>query len=139
MRFMILVKAAADSEAGAPSDECLGDECLGKEIADYLGELAAAGVLVDVNRLQPSSEGWRIEWSGGRKIVTDGPFAETKELICGYTLIEVASREEAVAWAARFPNPARGHGAIEVRQLAEPDAFGDIPGIERRRALQAGR
>jgi hypothetical protein len=125
MRFMILVKATADSEAGAPLDECLVGE-----IADYLGELAKAGVLVDVNRLRPSSDGWRVEWAGGRKIVTDGPFAETKELIAGFTIIEVASREEAIAWTERFPWPPHGTGAIEVRQVFEPKDFG-VPGIER--------
>jgi hypothetical protein len=132
MRFMILVKATADSEAGA-----LPDESLLNAMADYHGELARAGVLVDANGLHPTSKGWRIEWSDGRKIVTDGPFAETKELIAGYTIINVASREEAIEWAGRFPNPALGDGAIEVRQIFELEDFGDIPGIERFRELEA--
>jgi hypothetical protein len=108
MRFMILVKATAESEAGA-----LPNESLLNVMAAYHEELAKAGVLVDADGLQPTSRGWRIEWSGGRKIVTDGPFAETKELIAGYTIINVASREEAIAWAGRYPNPALGDGAIE--------------------------
>ncbi len=134
MRFMILVKATADSEAGA-----LPDEGLLNAMADYHEELAKAGVLVDANGLQPTSRGWRIEWAGGRKIVTDGPFAETKELIAGYTIINVASREAAVDWASRFPNPALGDGAIEVRQIFELEDFGEIPGIARFRALEDNR
>lgn len=136
MRFMILVKATAESEAGG-----LPDECLLNVMADYHEELAKAGVLVDASGLQPTSKGWRIEWSSGRKIVTDGPFAETKELIAGYTIIDVASREEAIAWAGRFPNPAPDAaftgGAIEIRQVYGLEDFGDIPGIERFRALEA--
>ena len=131
---MILVKATADSEAGA-----LPTENLLEAMADYHEQLAQAGVLVDANGLQPTSEGWRIEWSAGRKIVTDGPFAETKELIAGYTIIDVPSRQEAVVWAGRFPNPAVGDGAIEVRRIYELDDFGDMPGIERFRALETSR
>jgi hypothetical protein len=134
MRFMILVKATANSEVGA-----LPREDLLNAMADYHDRLAGAGVLVDANGLQPSSKGWRIEWSGGRKIVTDGPFAETKEQIAGYTIIDVASRDEAVAWAGRFPNPALGDGAIEVRQMFELDDFGDIPGVERFRELEGAK
>ena len=131
MRFMILVKATADSEAGAiPTEDLL------TAMADYHEQLARAGVLVDASGLQPTSKGWRIEWSAGRKIVTDGPFAETKELIAGYTIIDVPSRRDAVEWAGRFPNPALGDGAIEVRQMYELEDFGDIPGIERFRALE---
>ena len=134
MRFMILVKATADSEAGAmPTQELLA------AMAGYHEELGRAGVLVDANGLHPSARGWRIEWSGGRKIVTDGPFAETKELIAGYTVIDVASREQAVEWAGRFPNPAVGDGAIEIRQIFELDDFGDLPGIERFRELERAR
>jgi hypothetical protein len=131
MRFMILVKATASCEAGAPFADCRASE-----VAEYLADLAKAGALVDVNRLQPSASGWRIEWSGGRKIVTDGPFAETKELIAGYTIIDVASREEAIAWAARFPTPPGGEGAIEVRQILDGH-FAEIPGIECFRELEA--
>jgi hypothetical protein len=131
MRFMILVKATTDSEADAlPTEGLLG------AMADYHEQLGEAGVLVDANGLQPSAKGWRIEWTGGRKIVTDGPFAETKELIAGYTIIDVASREAAVEWAGRFPNPAVGDGAIEVRQIFELEDFGEIPGIDRFRALE---
>jgi hypothetical protein len=122
MRFMILVKATAHSEAGGlpPGD-------LMAAITNYHEQLVRAGVLVDSRGLQPTSEGWRIEWSAGRKVVTDGPFAETKELIAGYTIIDVPSREQAVEWAARFPNPAVGDGAIEIRQLYEPEDFAPAP------------
>lgn len=134
MRYMILVKATADSEAGAmPPPE------LFEAMADYHEALANAGVLVDANGLQPTSKGWRIAWTGGEKIVTDGPFAESKELIAGYTIIEVASREAALDWASRFPNPAVGDGEIEVRQMFELDDFGDIPGIERFREMESAR
>ena len=132
MRFMILVKATAESEAGAmPTEDLL------TAMADYHERLAKAGVLVDANGLRPSSDGWRIEWSAGRKIVTDGPFAETKELIAGYTIIDVPSRREAVEWAGRFPNPALGDGAIEIRQMFELEDFGDMAGVERFRELEA--
>jgi hypothetical protein len=132
MRFMILVKATADSEAGV-----MPTEDLMTAMATYHEQLSKAGVLVDANGLRPTSMGWRIEWSEGRKIVTDGPFAETKELIAGYTIIDVPSRREAVEWAGRFPNPALGDGAIEVRQMFEIEDFKDVPGVERFRELEA--
>src|SRR5512147_1680712 len=118
MRFMIIVKATKDSEAGIfPPDM----DRLMSEMAAYHEELAKAGALLDASGLQPSSKGWRIKYSGSRRTVIDGPFAETKELIAGYTLIQVKSREEALEWARRFPNPAiDGREAeIEVRQLYE--------------------
>jgi hypothetical protein len=134
MRCMILVKATADSEAGAmPPPE------LFEAMADYHEALAKAGVLVDANGLQRTAKGWRIAWTGGEKSVTDGPFAKSKELIAGYTIIKVASREEAVEWASRFPNPAVGDGEIEVRQLFELEDFGDAPGIERFQEMEAAR
>jgi len=130
MRFMILVKATKDSEAGVmPPDELL------TAMADYHEQLAKAGVLLDGSGLQPSSKGWRFTWSGGEKTVTDGPFAETKELIAGYTLIQVNSREEAFEWTRRFPNPAIEDGEIEVRQLYELEDFGDSPVLERFREI----
>src|SRR5512145_2122796 len=100
MRFMILVKATRDSEAGKQPTEALF-----AEMADYHEQLAKAGVLLDGSGLQPSSKGWRIRYAGDKRSVIDGPFAETKELIAGYTMIQVKSREEAIEWTRRFPNP----------------------------------
>ena len=100
MRFMILVKATKDSEAGVmPPEE------LFHAMADYHEQLAKAGVLLDANGLQPSSKAWRVKYSGDKRTVTDGPFTETKELVAGYTIIQVKSREEAMEWVRRFPNP----------------------------------
>lgn len=129
MRYMILVKATAESEAEttpAPDPELLA------EMADYHAQLMKAGVLLDGSGLKPSAQGWRIRYDGERRSVIDGPFAETKELIAGYTLIQVKSREEAMEWARRFPNPAgRDKPAeIEVRPLYELDEFAPSPEIE---------
>lgn len=121
MRFMIIVKAN-----GASEDGIMPEASLFAAMGEYHQELARAGVLLDANGLKPSSQGWRIRYEGGRRSVIDGPFAETKELLAGYTLIQVRSREEALEWARRFPNP-RGEGAeaeIEVRQLYEME---DLP------------
>jgi hypothetical protein len=118
MRFMILVKATKDSEAGAmPPEERFA------AMATYHDELQKAGVLRDASGLQPSAKGWRIKYSGNKKTLVDGPFAETKELIAGYTLIEVKSRQEALEWTKRFPNPHLTEGEIEVRQLFELEDF----------------
>jgi hypothetical protein len=135
MRFMIIVKANKDSEAGAKPEEKLF-----AEMATYHEELMKAGALVDASGLQPTSKGWRIKYTGGKRSVTNGPFAETKELIAGYTIIKVKSREEALSWAKRFPNPA-GDGKeaeIEVRQLFELEDFDPSPSIERFREMDAG-
>jgi hypothetical protein len=135
MRFMILVKATADSEAGVmPKEELFA------EMADYHEELAKAGVLRDGSGLQPSARGWRIEYDGEKRAVVDGPFAETKELVAGYTLIEVGSREEALEWTKRFPNPAADGGRcqIEVRQLYELEDFEPNEAIDRFRAMEMG-
>jgi len=130
MRFMIIVKATKDSEAGVmPPPE------LFKVMADYHEELAKAGVLLDANGLQPSSKGWRIKWSGGRKSIVDGPFTEAKELVAGYTIIQAKSREEALEWTKRFPNPMLEDGEIEVRQMFELEDFGENPEIERFREM----
>ena len=113
---MIIVKASKESEAGVMP---AGDRFA--EMASYHEALAKAGVLVDASGLQASSKGWKVQYSGDRRIVTDGPFAESKELIAGYTIIRVKSREEALAWSKKFPNP-RGRGLeceIEVRRLFE--------------------
>ena len=131
MRFMILVKATKDSEAGVMPPEELFDA-----MADYHEQLAKAGVLLDANGLQPSSKGWRIKYSGDKRTMTDGPFTETKELVAGYTIIQVKSREEALEWARRFPNPHMTEGEIEVRQIFELEDFGDSPAIERFREME---
>ena len=135
MRFMIIVKATRESEAGVMPEEAL----IG-QMATFHEELAKAGALLDASGLQPSREGWRVRYSGGKRSVTDGPFAETKELIAGYTIIQVKSREEALAWTKRFPNPA-GEGKdaeIEVRQLFELEDFGPSDAVDRFRELGAG-
>lgn len=128
MRFMIIVKGNEDSEAGVmPSEEML------TEMGTYHEELAKAGVLLDGTGLQPTSKGWRLKYSGDKRTVIDGPFTEAKELIAGYTIIQVKSREEAMEWVRRFPNPA-GPGQeaeIEVRQLFELDDFEQGPAIDR--------
>ncbi len=135
MRFMIIVKATEDSEAGV-----MPEEKLMAEMATYHEELAKSGALIDGSGLQPSSTGWRIKYSGGKRTFVDGPFMETKELIAGYTLIQVKSREEAIELTKRFPNPAIGgkDGEIEVRQLFELEDFepGDV--IERFRDIGIG-
>lgn|SRR5262245_62711082 len=132
MRFMIIVKATRDSEAGA-----LPDEAILSTMATYHEELVKAGALLDASGLQPSSKGWKIKYSGNQRTIIDGPFAEAKELIAGYTLIQVKSREEALEWAKRFPNPAMGgkEGEIEVRQLFELDDFGPGQAVDRFREI----
>ncbi len=136
MRFMILVKATQDTEAGILPE----DDTLMAEMAAYHEELQNAGALLDGSGLKPSSKGWRIQYSGQKRTVIDGPFAETKELVAGYTLIQVKSREEAMEWARRFPNPSLdgGEAEIEVRQLYELEDF--VPGeaVERFRAMGVG-
>lgn len=125
MRFMIIVKATPDSEAGRFPEN---SEQLFAAMADYHEQLVKAGALLDAAGLQPSSKGWRIRYEGDRKTVVDGPFAQTKELIAGYTLIQVRSREEALEWSRRFPNPV-GEGArceIEVRQVYEMEDFDTV-------------
>ena len=131
MRFMIIVKANKDSEAGV-----LPEESLIAEMATYHEQLAKAGVLLDASGLQPSSTGARIKYSGGKRTVTDGPFTESKELIAGYTLIQVKSREEAMEWAKRFPSPmGEKDGEIEIRQLFDLDDFPPSEAVERFREL----
>jgi hypothetical protein len=136
MRFMMLVKATQDSEAGV-----MPSETLFAEMAKYHEELQKAGVLLDASGLQPSSKGWRVKYSGSKRSVIDGPFAESKELIAGYTMIQVKSREEAMEWARRFPNPAIDgkEGEIEVRQLFELEDFGPSEAVERFREMDIGK
>lgn len=136
MRYMIMVRATADTEAGLfPPDV----DQLVADMTAYHEELARAGVLLDGSGLQPSSQGFRIRWAEGRQHVIDGPFAEAKELVAGYTLIEVRSRAEALAWAQRFPNPmgAGRPAEIEVRPLYEVEDFEakGIAGADRLREL----
>ncbi len=121
MRFMIIVKATADSEAGV-----MPPASLVTQMGAFHEELARAGVLLDGAGLKASSHGWRVGIAAdGRRRILDGPFAETQELIAGYTLIQVRSRDEALEWSRRYPNPTL-HGSacdIEVRQLFEAEDF----------------
>lgn len=135
MRFMIIVKSHPDFEAATTPDP---DPAVLAEMGRYHEELAAAGVLLDGNGLHPSRKGWRIHYRPDGVQVVDGPFAETKELIAGYTLIRVNSREEALAWSRRFPNPvgAGREAVVEVRQLFELDDFTPGEEIERMKRLE---
>src|SRR5215469_6717281 len=137
MRFMIMVRANALTEAGEPPD----DVEVFAEMARYHEELAKAGVLLDASGLQPSSRGFRVHYTNGKPTILDGPFAETKELIAGYTLIQVRSRDEALEWARRFPSPFGKHaeGEVEVRQLYELDELPQCEGVESFRQLQEAR
>ena len=120
MRFMVMVKANADSEAGVmPSQDLLA--AMGR----YNDELVKAGVLLAAEGLQPSSRGARVKFSGAKRTVIDGPFAETKELVAGFWLIQVKSKAEAVEWVKRCPNPMEGDSEIEIRQVFEAEDFGD--------------
>jgi hypothetical protein len=119
MRFMILVKATKDSEAGVmPSEELL--TAMGK----FNEELVNAGVMLAAEGLHPSSKGARVRFSGDKRTVIDGPFAETKELVAGFWLWEVKSREEAIEWVKRCPNPMPGESEIEIRQVFAAEDFG---------------
>jgi hypothetical protein len=135
MRFMIIVKANKDTEAGA-----MPEEKLLAAMAAYHEELAKAGALLDATGLHPSSKGFRVRYTGQNRTVVDGPFAETKELIAGYTVIQVKSKQEAIEWAKRFPNP-HGEGTdseIEVRQLFELEDFGSSEAVDRFREIEMG-
>ncbi len=119
MRFMVMVKATPESEAGTmPSQELL--TAMGK----YNEELVKAGILLAAEGLQPSSRGARVRFSGSRRTVIDGPFAETKELVAGFWLIQVKSMDEAIEWVKRCPNPMEGESDIEIRQVFEAEDFG---------------
>jgi hypothetical protein len=130
MRFMFIVKATKDSEAGV-----MPEEGLVAAMATFHEELARAGVLLDASGLQPSAKGARIRYAGGKRTIVDGPFTESKELIAGYTLIKVKSRDEAMEWAKRMPNPGRADGEIEIRQLFELEDFGESQAMDRFRNL----
>jgi len=132
MRFMIIVKATKESEAGV-----MPEEKLIAAMGAYHEELGKAGVLLDATGLHPTSQGFRVKYTGSKRTVVDGPFTETKELIAGYTLIKVKSKQEAIEWAKRYPNP-RGEGMdseIEVRQLFELEDFTPSEAIDRMREL----
>ena len=119
MKFMILVKANKDTEAGVmPSTELL--TAMGK----YNEELVKAGVLLAGEGLHPSSKGARVKFSGAKRTVVDGPFPETKDLVCGFWILQVKSREEAIEWVKRCPNPMEGETELEIRQVFEADDFG---------------
>ena len=119
MRFMILVKADENSEAGV-----LPDENLLTEMGKFNEELVKAGVMLAGEGLHPSSKGARVKFSGTKRTVIDGPFAETKELVAGFWLWQVKSKEEAIEWVKRCPNPTLGESEIEIRQVFEADDFG---------------
>ena len=132
MRFMVIVKASKDSEAGKmPSNELLG------AMAKFNEELVKAGVMLDGNGLQPSSKGARIRFSGKNRTVIDGPFAETKELVAGYWIIQVKSKEEAIEWMKRCPNPHEGDSEIELRQVFEIEDFAPSDAVEHHRSNKA--
>lgn len=136
MRFMILVRADADSEAGRFPEESAKQKLIA-DMARYHEELKKAGALLDGAGLKPSAAGWRVRHAAGRQSIIDGPFAEARELIAGYTLIEVKSREEALEWSRRFPCPTGdgGTAVVEVRQLYELDDLGAGEGVERLRRV----
>ena len=119
MRFMIMVKATKDSEAGV-----LPDEKILTEMGKFNEELVKAGVMLAGEGLQPSSKGARVRFSGAKRSVIDGPFAETKELVAGFWMWQVKSKQEAIEWVKRCPNPFAGESEIEIRQVFEAEDFG---------------
>lgn len=132
MKFMMIVKANKDSEAGVmPSQELIG------AMTKYNEELMKAGVLVDLAGLQPSSKGFRVKFSQGKRTIVDGPFAETKELAAGFWIINVKSKEEAISWANRIPSPMgeSQDGVVEVRPFFELEDFEPGEGVDRAKKL----
>jgi hypothetical protein len=121
MRFMVMVKATQDSEAGAPPTRELVDAMMA-----YNEELMKAGIMKGGDGLQPSSKGARVQFDGSKRSVVDGPFAETKELVAGFWLWECASLEEAIAWVKRCPNPMPGPSEIEIRPVVDIADFGEM-------------
>jgi len=131
MRFMVLVKADKNTEAGVmPSEKLLAD------MAQYNEELAKAGILLAGEGLHPSSKGARVRFAGARRTVVDGPFKDSKDLICGFWMFQVKSKEEAIEWVKRCPNPVEGETEIEIRQVFEADDFGAEFAPELREAEQ---
>src|SRR4051812_25364169 len=130
MRFMVIVKATKDSEAGKmPSEEMLG------AMAKFNEEMVKAGIMLDGAGLQSSAKGARIRFERGKRTVIDGPFAETKELIAGYWIIQVKNKSEAIEWMKRCPNPYEEDGEIEIRQFFEVEDFGESPAVEHHKAV----
>ena len=130
MRFIVMVKASKDSEAGKmPSEELLG------AMAKFNEELVKAGVMLDGQGLQPSAKGARIRFTGDTRTVIEGPFADAKDLIAGYWIIQVKSKAEAIAWMKRCPNPYQQDGEIEIRQIFELEDFGESPAVEHHRKV----
>ena len=136
MRFMILVKATRDSEAGK-----MPPESLFAEMAKYHEQLQKAGMLLDASGLKPSSKGWRLNYDGSKRTFVDGPFAETKELVAGYTIIQAKSREEAIEWTKRYPNPAVDgvKAQIEVREFFELEDFAQSKEVKRFEKIGLGK
>ena len=120
MRFMVMVRATKESEAGV-----LPSETLLRAMGKYNEELVKAGIMLDGEGLQPSSKGARIRFSGDKRSVVDGPFVETKELIAGFWIWQCRSKEEAIEWVKRCPNPMPGESEIEIRQVSEAEDFGE--------------
>ena len=120
MRFMVMVKATKESEAGM-----MPDEKMFADMGKFNEELVKAGIMLAGEGLQPSSKGARVRFSGATRTVIDGPFAETKELVAGYWIWKVKSKEEAIEWVKRCPNPMEGESIIEIRPLFEAEDFGD--------------
>ena len=128
MRFMLIVKASKESEAGVlPDEKALGD------MAKFNEEMVKAGVMLAGDGLQASSKGARVRFAGSKPTVTDGPFAETKDFVAGYWIIQAKSKDEAVAWARRVPFE---EGEIEIRQLFELEDFGSSPAVDHHAALR---
>ena len=130
MRFMVMVKATKDSEAGKmPSEELLA------AMAKFNEEMVKAGVMLDGNGLQASSKGARVRFSGDKRTVIDGPFSESKELVAGYWILQVKSKQEAIEWIKRCPNPHNEDSEIEIRQLFELEDFGESDAVDHHRRL----
>src|SRR3954470_498798 len=130
MRFMVIVKATKDSEAGKmPSEEMLS------AMAKFNEEMVKAGIMLDGAGLQSSAKGARIRFSGGKRSVIDGPFAETKELIAGYWIIQVKNKAEAIEWMKRCPKPHKGDCEIEIRQFFEMEDFGESHAVDHHKAV----
>jgi hypothetical protein len=131
MRVLVFVKATPESEAGVmPKEKLLA------EMGAFNEKLVQAGIMLAGEGLHPSSKGKRVRFSGGRKSVIDGPFAETKELVAGYWIIQAKNLAEAVEWMKRCPNPHYDDGEIEIRQLFELEDFGESPAVDHHRELQ---
>ena len=133
MRFMLIVKASAESEAGVmPEDKLIA------EMTKFNEEMQKAGILLDLSGLQPSSNGARVKFTGGKRTLVEGPFGDPQSLIAGYWIIQVQSKEEAIQWAMRAPAPHKGDGAeIEIRQFFELEDFGESEAIEQARKLES--